>query len=361
MFKTSVLVLLLTVISGTSPAALNVKDYGAVGDGVNDDTQAIRDTIAAAQAQYRLSLPNCCSSAYPTRPEIVFPAGKYLISDSIYAAMGIIRGEGEAAIIQSDPTKKIFYTGWAWRSTFSGLTFVNGTMHLDLGNPNSDSGMVLIQQCRFYCASELAINIQPGTYSTILNIKDCVFIENEQVLINRCDQTLMRDCWISSRSTMANKAVIENRASARSSMTNVVLVPQGSGADRRWIDNYAMLACRNVVFGSDPNNPGSGGFTPVVNFAKFETNLYGPSIVLDRCQIAAWDNPARRCAVYCQEIPNQIIVQHSSLVNVPEIIVDPGIDCSTYFTGAAPGMLNFAVENNIGTATGSLPGCLENP
>ena len=369
MSKTSVVLPFVAVLTScalgpcthTTRAALNVKDYGAVGDGVHDDTQAIRDTIRAAQTQYVLSLPNCGSSSYPTRPEIVFPAGRYLISDSINCAMGIIRGEGGVAILQSDPTKKIFYTDWAWRSTFSGLTFVNGTMHLDLGNPNSDSGMILIQQCRFDCASELAINIQKGSSSTIVNIKDCVFVENEQAIIARSDQTLVRDCSISSSSTMANKAVIENRASARFSMENVVLIPQGAGADRRWIDNYAMLACRNVDFGKDPKNPDSGGFTPVVNFTKFETRLYGPSIVLDRCQIDAWDNPARRCAVYCEEIPNQIVVQHSSLVNVPEIKVDSRIKCSSYFSGVAPGMLNFAVENNIGTASGSLPECLENP
>ena len=58
---------------------INVKDYGAVGDGVTDDYDAIQNAINAA-----------------TNPSIVFfPAGTYLIQDRLSLQSGVVlRGEG---------------------------------------------------------------------------------------------------------------------------------------------------------------------------------------------------------------------------------------------------------------------------
>ncbi|CAF9932953.1 MAG: hypothetical protein HETSPECPRED_008499 [Heterodermia speciosa] len=57
----------------------NVKDYGAVGDGVSDDTLAINSAISSGD---RCSPFNCESST--TTPAVVyFPAGTYLVSSSI--------------------------------------------------------------------------------------------------------------------------------------------------------------------------------------------------------------------------------------------------------------------------------------
>ena len=57
------------------PVFRNVKDFGAVGDGVTDDTGAIINAIS----QGNRCAPGCPSSTIS--PAIVyFPAGKYLIS-----------------------------------------------------------------------------------------------------------------------------------------------------------------------------------------------------------------------------------------------------------------------------------------
>lgn len=58
---------------------INVKDYGAKGNGVNDDTGAINDAIAAV----------------PTGGVVYLPAGIYLITDTIYLKSDmILRGDG---------------------------------------------------------------------------------------------------------------------------------------------------------------------------------------------------------------------------------------------------------------------------
>lgn len=56
----------------------NVKDYGAVGDGVTDDTAAINRAISSGGR----CGPNCGSSTiFPA--VVYFPAGTYLISSTL--------------------------------------------------------------------------------------------------------------------------------------------------------------------------------------------------------------------------------------------------------------------------------------
>ena len=129
-------VLALTVFTQSAGAEINVRDYGAKGDNVTDDTTAIRAAVEAAQKAYKLtkfSVPGG-HGGLPTRPEIVFPSGRYLISEAIYIAGGVIRGEGEALIIQKHEDKDLITSQNAWRMTISGLTFVGGRNQLQLSN-----------------------------------------------------------------------------------------------------------------------------------------------------------------------------------------------------------------------------------
>jgi len=74
----------------------NVKDYGAKGDGVTDDTQAILKAISG----------NIDKSRYRANPFIWFPNGTYLVSDSIEGRV-IAEGREEG---------KVWSAGW--RSMF---------------------------------------------------------------------------------------------------------------------------------------------------------------------------------------------------------------------------------------------------
>ena len=116
-----------------------VKDFGAVGDGVTDDTDAIN---RAMQQIY-------CIQANPQiRRGIFFPAGVYLVSDTInippYATLW---GEGpDNSIIQLDSTNDSALVAYVARTADSlqqtGVNIGNNGTGLQgyPGSPNSGSG-----------------------------------------------------------------------------------------------------------------------------------------------------------------------------------------------------------------------------
>lgn len=65
--------------SSTYQVFRNVKDYGAVGDGVTDDTAAIQRAVADGAR----CAPGVCKSDTRTPAVVYFPGGTYLISKSI--------------------------------------------------------------------------------------------------------------------------------------------------------------------------------------------------------------------------------------------------------------------------------------
>jgi hypothetical protein len=83
---------------------INVKDYGAVGNGVTDDTAAIQAALDAAFGS--VASPHGYTNRFLNKP-VVFPAGNYIVTDTLNIKWVIgasIRGSGAG-------TTKITYTG----------------------------------------------------------------------------------------------------------------------------------------------------------------------------------------------------------------------------------------------------------
>jgi hypothetical protein len=99
----------------------------------------------------------------------------------------------------------------------------------------------------------------------------------------------------------------------------------------------------------------------VVNFAKFIPHTSSNLIVIEGSWLSALSNYKRLAAVYCEEVPNGIEIRNCNLGGIPPVKVTSKIDLKTYFAGAKPGMLSFAVNGCAGVLADRLPDLLKQP
>jgi hypothetical protein len=124
----------------------NVKDYGAVGNGIADDTASVISAIAAVTAV--------------GGGTIFFPEGSYLVTSVIYVTESNIRfqGTGTTSIIKSTSLDDIFYVEG---NNLTGITFEKLTFQ---GNFEDESIL-----------SKFAINVLPTSSASNILVQDCLF------------------------------------------------------------------------------------------------------------------------------------------------------------------------------------------
>jgi hypothetical protein len=135
----------------------NVLDYGAVGDGVTDDTAAIAAAFAAAAAA-RMAISSQESGALPsisgyvtsaTGPIVYFPPKKFRISASVGAGANNVRVFGDGALlISSDRTITLLSLG-TFNVHVEGMIFDGGKYHITFGGSRVESGNMFVNSCQF--------------------------------------------------------------------------------------------------------------------------------------------------------------------------------------------------------------------
>ena len=227
----------VAAVFSADAAGLNVRDFGAKGDGVTDDTAAVRSAVSEAariNASMRIRVGSRCMKGGvgdgPLR-EVVFPKGTYRLTGTVLAARDmVLRGEDGATISMSDPSKDVFYFHSAFRCRVTGLSFTGGAVQLRFWTANNDSANLTVRNCMFRDSSGSAVESLSYSYttnghkkalapylakdgvpvpnplfggerggfpnSTLLTVEDCSFANCRRAVEERCDGAVVRNCRI---------------------------------------------------------------------------------------------------------------------------------------------------------------------
>lgn len=155
-----------------SSSLINVKDFGAQGDGQHDDGPAIQKALNLA-AEYAKA-GHSIHGGYDHRTsrgkrnrhsyaQVYFPAGTYRTAEMLVARGNVsLKGEGAARIVQSAEGKDLFYFDRSVRVIVENLTFEGGGRQL-LFFTNNVLARILIRDCRFENANRHAVECRSYT------------------------------------------------------------------------------------------------------------------------------------------------------------------------------------------------------
>ena len=161
-----VVVALVSAIGIAYGAGFNIRDFGAKGDGVTDDTAAFNAAGAAMlkSASSAATPWGARNRAQPTgsvegpRPELFVPKGRYLIKGTIVMSSDVyVRGEDGVELVAESPTNDLFYVAGAYRVRVENLSFAGGRHQFRPETFNKESANIRIRNCRFRGSSAEAV------------------------------------------------------------------------------------------------------------------------------------------------------------------------------------------------------------
>jgi|GEM_PF-1815819 len=161
-----VFVLMLSVIPAGAQR-LNVRDFGARGNGIADDAPALQralnrmdDLRRAAAGIYLNDYGTISSWGVWDGPnaEVFLPAGTYRIGRTLVGVKGVTLSGELGTTIQADfADAPLLYLDMAFRGTIRGITFRGGRNQIVYWTANQNAARMLIDDCRFENAVEYAI------------------------------------------------------------------------------------------------------------------------------------------------------------------------------------------------------------
>ena len=346
MFKFTAILLLAVVITfshATPSYSFNVKDFGAKGDGISDDTTAIQSAIRASETKRQAYWNDLMGAAYA---EVVFPTGVYVINKPIVLTRyAFVRGEGRVTIKQTNPDQDVFYLHQAYRMVLNNLTFQGGKRSLKIWTENTDTTMLTVEDCVFLDSSGYAVECtsrrnaagefvdryevgQDGSLryieagdtpfyynSTQLHINRCAFKNCMRFLNTSTDGCFVENCYMETNPDMEGAPIrnggdlsINTGGSGVMKLENVkCLFHVKDGKNQRLIDHFSFgLTLRNVRLVTD----GLKGICPIRNLCKFRSGgSLATYLILDDCELDAAGCP-ENAIVYCEEVTNLISIRN---------------------------------------------------
>jgi hypothetical protein len=255
-------------------ASVNVKDYGAVGDGVTDDTAAIQAAINAVKVLTQSGTGGIWGT--PTQysgssPELFFSKGVYKITSALTADNAeevnyfSIRGEKAVLVLDSGVTA---FGGIGYMVDFRGITFRGGACAISIKTNNVDKCMITIDNCEFLEQTDSCIRSDSTSNSTALGITNTKLVQivggGYIFKFPTIDLITVARCWIKCNTQVG---MLIGEVGAPSSSCKMVIshsvgVPGGDMAlpGGRWADVYGELHTDFFRFGGEAGGSASVRF-----------------------------------------------------------------------------------------------------
>src|SRR5262245_24364942 len=179
---------------------LDVKEFGAAGNGVTDDTSAIQAACNAATRAMGFWNKRQVVPQIAAAPVVYFPAGVYKISAPIgiesYTSM-----LGEHAILQPDNGSiDIFTSRQFYEMSFRGMIFNGGRNAITVAQVGVSETVVQIDDCEFIEQQGSAIVTTGISGGTLIIVSRCRFFltnpASHVALLPGVDECTFRDCWV---------------------------------------------------------------------------------------------------------------------------------------------------------------------
>jgi hypothetical protein len=302
--------------SNVCQGALNVKTYGAKGDGSADDTNAITAAVTASKTYVKAS--SSTSVYIGSSDPICFPSGNYKITAEI-AMKGYanIIGDGDVVIQQACDNCNSFTFHNGYTVSIKNIKFTGGKNQVYFDNGNIDTTVVNIENSEFQNSHDYAIYTaatKDEHLSAEINIFNSRFSNSKKILRNVADHVSVRDTKmvISKDNFDNNSAAIWNQQSSSIFFTNVTATANMDGkSEVRWMDNSGNFFADHSTFN------GSSGGMPIIYQFGTATTAYpwiGKVVSIRNSSISGGSDSQSDSAVVVlkEAVPQLVLMQNNS-------------------------------------------------
>lgn len=316
---------------------VSVKDFGAVGNGVADDTAAIQAAIASLSQQ----VASGSAVTMGTRGTLVFPKGVYIISSPI-SLEPYIDIEGNRSVLKAATDTFAILDSVQYMTTISKMQFLGGTYGLYIETNNIDSTTINVNNCEFQQQVTASIATDTNSASTILNITSSKFYNTNTaakiLLLQSVDLCNFDNNWVEAS---CYDVFVVGTASifAQLSVTGMMGVPLTGGSNQCWFKNYAKIKVSHSRFGGE-----YGGAVLVKNYAttQYQGAIDPTSVVIRDNEIFA-ANPTNVVMFY--RLPNIFIFEgNNGLYDTKGLWFDSNANLDIF--NYSPINTVFSVKNN---------------